>query len=247
MISAVATAAFLVAMPATAQSLRAGILNVPPLGGPTAGGYCFDLLTEIGSRANLTFEYQPMPLAEQVPALTSKAVDVMCSLHSASNNWRSIGIAFTSAIINNPGALVVRASDQALPPYTGLADLSGQPVGTVAGAAIFERLITEAGATPVLYPSGDAVYAALVAGEIKAWFTSGPTLSYRQKILGNWPQAVRVETFVNPAAIPQYVAIGVRNQETELLGSLQAALEGIKADGTLAKLLDAWALPPPVF
>jgi ABC-type amino acid transport substrate-binding protein len=54
-----------------------------------------------------------------------------------------------------------------------------------------------------------------------------------------------VETYV--PALVTYGSLAVRSADTALLGELQAALEALKADGTLAMLNERWALPPPPF
>lgn len=64
-------------------------------------------------------------------------------------------------------------------------------------------------------------------------------------MLGAGADIQRVETYVSVS--PNYPAIMTRPGDTELLGLVQAGLESVKADGTLARLLEQWGLPAPPF
>lgn len=230
--------------PAAAQPevLRVGLTTSAPFGGSQPGGYCFDLMNTIADRSGLRFQFQTMVTGELIPTLLASNIDIICSANGATNERRAMGIAFTSGIAMNSEALLVLANDTTA--YLQLAELRGQPVGAPAGT-LFVGMLRDAGVTNIIEKAGAEVYAALVAGEVKAVLTSAPTIRYQQQVLGLWPELRLVETYVSTN--PIYSAIAVRNTEVELLGVLQASLEALKADGTLPGLLDAWAIPPPLF
>lgn len=223
--------------------LRVGLTSSPPFGGPEPGGYCLDLMNAIGARTGLSFEFvQPMPAGELIGALAGGTFDVLCSANGPTNERRAMGIAFTSAIATNGEMLVVTAADAAA--YTTLAELQGLTVGAPAGT-LFVGMLREAGVTDIREYAGPALYQALVAGEVKAILTSAPTFAFQHNVQNQWPELRIVETY--PLQNPIYSSLAVRNTETELLGTLQAALEGLKADGTLPTLADNWAIPLPPF
>jgi polar amino acid transport system substrate-binding protein len=177
-------------------------------------------------------EFVFLPLAEFYPALLSNTIDVLCTVLGPSNEQRERGIAFTSAFFTNSDALVVLATDTT--PYTEAADFRGQPVGAVAGA-LGANIWTEAGVQDVrVFPFLVDAEGALRRGEINAIITAGPAVAYRQEILGLDPDLRIVETY--RSILYTYPALAVRSEETDLLGRLQAALEALKADGTIATL-----------
>lgn len=243
-IATLCLASWLASLPAAAQAVRVGIMNVPPMGGAEPGGYCFDLMTELAKRAGIEVTFQPMPFSDLPAALTGHSVEALCSLHSASARWRQQGLMFTSSIMRNSDGLVVRASAAA--PYRALVDLADQPVGIVAGAPAFAQMVADAGAKAREYPNPGALYQAVLSGEVTAALISTPAFLYRQKVLGELADLKLVEGYASQSA-SNHVALAVRQGEITLLGQLQAGLEGMKADGSLTKILETWALPPPVF
>lgn len=228
---------------AQTPTLRVGLTSSPPFGGPEPGGYCLDLMNAVGARTGLSFEFvQPMAAGELIGALVGGTFDVLCSANGPTNERRAMGVAFTSAIATNGEMLVVTAADDAA--YTTLAELQGLPVGAPAGT-LFVGMLREAGITDIREYAGPALYEALVAGEVKAVLTSAPTFAYQHNVRDQWPELRIVETY--PIQNPIYSSLAVRNTETGLLGTLQAALEGLKADGTVATLAETWAIPLPPF
>lgn len=224
-------------------SLRVGLTSTAPFGGASPGGYCFDLMNAIGERTGLQFEFvQPLVAGELIPALVGGSFDILCSANGATNERRAMGLAFTSAIATNGEMLVVPTSDAT--PYATLTELQSMPVGAPAGT-LFVGMLRSAGVTDVREYAGPALYQALIAGEVKAVLTSAPTFAYQQRVLGQWQDLRIVDTYA--MANPIYSAIAVRNTEAGLLGTLQAALEALKADGTVARLVDTWAIPAPPF
>jgi polar amino acid transport system substrate-binding protein len=224
-------------------SLRVGLTTTAPFGGATPGGYCFDLMNAIAERTGLQFEFvQPMAAGELIPALVGGTFDILCSANGATNERRAMGLAFTSAIATNGEMLVVPTADTT--PYAALAELRSLPVGAPAGT-LFVGMLRSAGVAEVTEYAGPALYQALIAGEVKAVLTSAPTFAYQQRALGLWPELRIVDTYA--IANPIYSAIAVRNTEIALLGTIQAALEALKADGTVAGLLEIWAIPAPPF
>lgn len=228
---------------AQTPTLRVGLTSAPPFGGPEPGGYCFDLMNAIGARTGMSFEFvPPMAAGELIGALAGGTFDILCSANGPTNERRAMGLAFTSAIATNGEMVVVLATDTAA--YTTLAELQGIPVGAPAGT-LFVAMLRDAGITDVREYAGPALYQALIAGEVRAILTSAPTFAYQHNVRDQWPELRVVETY--PIQNPIYSSLAVRSTETELLGTLQAALEGLKADGTLVTLAETWAVPLPPF
>lgn len=240
------TASFAAIESSTAQAppLRVVLYNFMPFGNDPPEGFCFDLMNTIAERSNLAIEYVPaVGFADLLPALLNNNADVMCSAMGATNPRRAQGVAYTSAIFTGHEIIVVPDADTTA--YRSLEELRGVPVGTVTGT-VFVGLAEAAGITDLtLYATFEESMAALAAGDVKAIITTGPGFAYQQRLVGLWPEYRAVETYV-PISLT-YPGIVVRSEDTALLGILQATLEGLKADGTLATLDERWALPAPPF
>lgn len=242
-----ATAALAAAMvsPAMAQDapVRVAIFNTNPFGGDPPGGYCFDLMTAISERGGIAIAgFQPMIVADMVPAITSGTADVLCSALPPTTARREAGLAFTSAILTNSETIVVLATNTTV--YRSLADLAGVAVGGETGSN-FVNLVRSAGANVREFASFADAYPALVAGEIQAFIRSAPSFLFQQTVLGQFADLKVADGYV-PSSV-SYGAIAVRNTDTALLGTIQATLESLKADGTLAEIAGRWGMPLPPF
>ena len=227
---------------ASAQTVKVSIQNVPPTGGDPPGGLCFELLNAIGKKYGWQVEFTTVgALAARLEGVANSSVDVMCSGTVITNQRRNMGLAFTSPFFSNSEALFVRADDTT--PYTSLAELKGKKVAGQKGSVFLQAL--KAGGLPELtVDSNDAGLSGVASGEIDA-FVSGVANRYQTDIANSVPGVRSVETYV--PIVLQPAGLVVRNTNTELLGQLQAALEGMKADGTLEAMLAEWHLPPPQF
>lgn len=226
--------------PSAAQTLRMGTTAGAPLG---IDGYCGELLPLVAAKAGLTAALAPttFSITDMFTALAGNQVDIICSPPQANAARRNMGIAFTSPIFINTETMVVLAADTAV--YTGWADLRGQAVGANQGAASYLTLVGGAGVTDVrLYPTDVAALAALAAGEVKAVILPDPAMRY-ELAHGMYPTLRVVDSYVS--VLRSLAALAVRDTEFELLGRLQAALEELKADGTIAALAAGWDLLPP--
>ncbi|MGV8839591.1 MAG: ABC transporter substrate-binding protein [Bauldia sp.] len=242
---ATATLAAALASPAMAQDapVRVAIFNTNPFGGDPPGGYCFDLMTAIADRGGIAIaSFQPMIVADMVPAITGGTADVLCSALFPSTERRQAGLAFTSGILTNSEAVVVLATNTTV--YRSMADLAGVRVGAETGSN-FVNTARNAGADVREFPSFADAYPALVAGEITAFIRSAPAFLFQQTVLGQFADLKVADGYV-PSFV-SYGAIAVRNTDTALLGALQASLEAIKADGTLAEIAGRWGMPLPPF
>lgn len=243
LIAAATVAALAFMSPASAQALRVGTHPTTPFGGPPpGGGYCVDLMTAIAERIGRQVEFSFMPPGQFLDALTGNTIDAVCTGFGPTQEFREAGIAFSSAIFVNNEGLIVVGTDTT--PYTTAADFQGQPVGVVAGSP-YVALWANAGVQNAReFAAVPDAYTALRAGEIKAIITGAPAFLYQQ-LQGNLVDLRLVDTYTS--TLIAYPALGVRNTDTELLGELQATLEALKADGTVATLLERWALPAPPF
>lgn len=207
----------------------------------------------IASVAGFTFDFTaPLGLADIMPAVANGQADIVCSAlggayfpittpPTTANGYRALGLAFTGTVYLNFETLIVPATDAT--PYTSFADFVGQPVGATTGATIYLGILEAAGITDVrTYTTNADALNAMLAGEVKAVIQGGPSIRYAQS-LGQFPDVREVETYQVQRVIQ--AALAVRNDDIALLGQLQAALETLKLDGTLAGLTAKWGLGNP--
>jgi polar amino acid transport system substrate-binding protein len=231
------TAGSILSAHAQDDSIRVAVFTADPF-----GGYCEELMTAIADRAGLTIaEFQPTVVADMVPAIAEGTADVLCSGLSPTTERREAGLAFTSAILTGPTVIVVLATNDTV--YATLADFAA--AGAVIGAEAVSAMLQEAGVETREYRTNEEFHAALVSGEITGWMRSGVSFGYQQAVLGEWQDLKLAEGYV-PTQIG-YGTIAVHNTNTALLGQMQAALEAVKADGTLAEIAGRWGMPLPPF
>ncbi len=221
------------------DTLRAGIFINPPFGGTPPGGYCYDLMEEIAARTSLTFEYFPMVVGDLITKVGAGETDIECSALGPTPERRALGVVFTGPILTNQEAIVVRAGDATA--YVSLADFQGLKTGAAQGSANFTQL-SNAGLNVTAFPSSTEGMAALLAGEIDAYMTAAPEA---MSIAQTEPGLRMVDTYV--ATRIGYGMIGVHEGNISLLGTVQNALENMKADGSLAEIAGRWGIPLPPF
>lgn len=228
------------------NAFRVIMFNAEPFGGPTTagGGYCLDLMTAIAERAGFTLEIvEPLGTVQGLlQAAVDQQTDIVCSAASPLKERRDMGLAFTSSIFTNAEALVVLATDTT--PYTAVTDFSGRLIGITAGSNAQINYLTSTGVQFREYASAAERDQALRSGEIAAMVLSAVGFNYQQR-LGNYADMRAVETYV--PHVVTHSGIVVRNTDVLLLGMIQAALESLKADGTVNALADQWGMPRPVY
>jgi polar amino acid transport system substrate-binding protein len=218
------------------MTLRVGSTGAGPFG---LAGVCTPLMDAIAAEAGFTIEYAPAyNLTTLYPALIANEIDIACSAINASNELRAQGVAFTSPVYLNRGAIIVLNTDTT--PYARLSELQGKTVGVTAGSAYIGQL-NNAGVTTLReYPSNMDALNALIAGEVQAVVQGETSIRFFQ-VQGLFPELRWAETYA-PNSPVTYPAIGVRAAEFELLGRVQAALQKMKGDGTLATMTEGFGL-----
>lgn len=224
------------------RHINAGIHDIPPFGGSTPSGYCFDLLRAMADRLGAEVEFHPMPVGAMTQALKDQKIDLYCSPQGHAGGPPVGGAAFVGPIAVNREVLLVRNDDQA--EFRSLADAAGSRLGTIQGT-LYVKLASSAGVADIkTYPNLVEGLTALANGEIDAFLGAEPLFRYQQRILGKWEDLRMVDSYVSVAE--NHPALGILEENTALISLLQPTLDGMIDDGTMQRLLDAWALPGPL-
>ena len=233
------------ASPALAQqqTLRAGST---PTGVPfsfldtktnTIQGIMVDLITAIGKEAGFSVQIEPMQFSTLIPALQSNKIDLIAAAMYATP-VRAQVVDFSSTVITYGEGLVVPAGDTK--GYTSLADLKGYTVGAQVSTAYVEPLQKSGLFAEVkIYDTIPDILRDVSAGRIQAGFADLPIVAYNLQ-QGGFPSVRLVRSYVS--VITGSVGIAARKSDPALLAQVNAALDKLRADGTLKAILAKWGL-----
>jgi polar amino acid transport system substrate-binding protein len=230
------------AMPASAQQVLK--VGSTPTGIPftfldtktnSIQGIMVDLITEIAKDAGFAVQIEPMQFSALVPSLTSNKIDIISAAMFATATRKEV-IDFSEPVYTYGEGLVVPKADTKS--YATQEDLKGEAVGAQVGTAFVDALKKTGLFSEVkVYDTIPDILRDVNAGRLKAGFADYPILAYNLK-QGGFAEVKLVDSY-KPATIGT-VAIGIRKSDTELLGKINASLAKLKANGTIARILEKW-------
>jgi polar amino acid transport system substrate-binding protein len=240
MAAVVVTAA---AMPASAQQVLK--VGSTPTGVPftfldtktnSIQGIMVDLITEIGKDAGFKVQIEPMQFSALVPSLTSNKIDIISAAMFATAARKEV-VDFSDAVYTYGEGLVVPKTDARN--YASQEDLKGETVGAQVGTAFVDALKKTGLFSEVkVYDTIPDILRDVNAGRLKAGFADYPILAYNLKQGNNFAEVRLVDSY-KPVTVGT-VAIGIRKSDTELLAKINTSLAKLKANGTIAKILQKW-------
>jgi polar amino acid transport system substrate-binding protein len=230
------------AMPASAQQVLK--VGSTPTGIPftfldtktnSIQGIMVDLITEIAKDAGFAVQIEPMQFSALVPSLTSNKIDIISAAMFATAARKEV-IDFSEPVYTYGEGLVVPKADTKS--YATQEDLKGEAVGAQVGTAFVDALKKTGLFSEVkVYDTIPDILRDVNAGRLKAGFADYPILAYNLK-QGGFAEVKLVDSY-KPATVGT-VAIGIRKSDTELLGKINASLAKLKANGTIARILEKW-------
>ncbi|MCC8967516.1 amino acid ABC transporter substrate-binding protein [Bradyrhizobium sp. Pear76] len=198
-------------------------------------GIMVDLATEIGKDAGFSVQIEPMQFSALIPSLTSNKIDIIAAAMFATAARKEV-IDFSEPVYTYGEGLVVPKPDTKA--YVSQEDLKGTVVGAQVGTAFVDALKKTGLFNEVkVYDTIPDILRDVNAGRLKAGFADYPILAYNLQ-QGNFAD-VRLVDGYKPVTVGT-VAIGVRKSDTELLAKINASLAKLKANGTIAKILEKW-------
>jgi len=203
----------------------------------TIQGIMVDLITAIGKEAGFSVQIEPMQFSTLIPALQSNKIDLIAAAMYATP-VRAQVVDFSSTVITYGEGLVVPAGDTK--DYTSLADLKGYTVGAQVGTAYVEPLQKSGLFAEVkIYDTIPDILRDVSAGRIQAGFADLPIVAYNLQ-QGGFPSVRLARSYVS--VITGSVGIAARKSDPALLAQVNAALDKLRADGTLKAILAKWGL-----
>ncbi|MGY3692314.1 polar amino acid transport system substrate-binding protein [Bradyrhizobium sp. USDA 3240] len=198
-------------------------------------GIMVDLATEIGKDAGFSVQIEPMQFSALIPSLTANKIDIIAAAMFATAARKEV-IDFSEPVYTYGEGLVVPKADTKA--YTSQEDLKGTVVGAQVGTAFVDALKKTGLFSEVkVYDTIPDILRDVNAGRLKAGFADYPILAYNLQ-QGNFAD-VRLVDGYKPVTVGT-VAIGIRKSDDELLAKINASLAKLKANGTIAKILEKW-------
>jgi len=225
--------------PAAANKIVIGLDdNFPPMGfrddKNELVGFDIDMAKEAAKRMGDTVEFKPIDWNAKEAELNSKRVDALWNGLTITEE-RKANIAFTSPYLANRQIIVVTANS----PIKTKADLAGKIVGVQDGSSAVEAVQKDeavAKSIKELKKFGDNVTALmdLSAGRLDAMVVD--------EVVGRYYTAKKPGEYVvldDNFGTEDY-GVGVRKDDTALLGKIESTLADMKKDGTAAQISTKW-------
>lgn len=198
-------------------------------------GFDIDLAKEIARRKNFTVTFQSIDWAMKENELNAKNIDMIWNGYSISEE-RKQKVAFSTPYVEDK-QLVITMKDS---PITTIEDLKGKVISLQAESTAIDAVnqnptISTSLAKIVEYPSNNEVFQDLQTGRCDAIVVDEILARYYMK--QNAPQEFRI---LEEALATEYMAVGIRKEDTELLQAINDGLEELKADGTYDDIRQRW-------
>ena len=189
-------------------------------------GFERELGDELCKRANLTCEWVTNEWDSIIPNLVSGNYDTIIAGMSITAERDEV-IDFTQEYFPPDPSTYVAAAGATMDATKG--NVAAQT------ATIQASYVSDSGATLVEFSTPDEVVAAVKNGEVDAALADDAF----------WQDIVKASNgelvFIGePIAIGGGIGMGIRESDTELKDKLNAAIDSIKADGTLSKMIAKW-------
>jgi len=212
--------------------------NFPPMGFRDEKnelvGFDIDMAREAARRLNLEVEFKPIDWSAKEAELSGKRVDALWNGLTITEERRK-NIGFTAPYMENHQIIVVAADST----IKTKADLADKVVGAQEGSSAVDAIKSDAAVFQSfreLKTFGDNVTALidLSAGRLDAVVVD--------EVVGRYYVAKRpgqYDVLEENFGTEEY-GVGVRKEDTELLGKLDSALNAMKADGSAARIAEQW-------
>jgi len=209
--------------------------------GTTAQGSDIDIAKEISKRFGVTAEIDNTGFDGIIPALNAKKCDLIISGMNDTPK-RAKQVAFVDYLKVGQGLLVPVGNPKNI---KTLDDLSGKSVAVNLGttnkdALDAENAVLKAAGKPLIdiqtFQQDSDAFQQLQLGRVDAYSGDSPVCAYyAQQSNGKF------EVGGSPIA-PAAIGIAIRLADTQLKTAVQAAIDGMYADGTMKQIVATWGM-----
>lgn len=198
-------------------------------------GFDIDLAKEIALRKNFAITFQSIDWAMKETELNAKNIDMIWNGYSISEE-RKQKVAFSNPYVEDK-QLIITLKDSPIKSVNDLKDktISLQAESTAIDAVNNHSTLSSIVAKIIEYPSNNEVFQDLQTGRCDAVVVDEILARYYMK--QNSSQEFRI---LEESLATEYMAVGVRKQDTELLQAINDGLEELKHDGTYDTIKQKW-------
>lgn len=210
-------------------------------GEPT--GYAVEVMNAIGQDAGLEFEFEVWDwFGPLLPALLEGEVDIAAGPTTITDARMEMGLAFTDVYARWHDVLVVPSEVETA--YASVEELAGEALVTgPEGSIYYDYLAERRDLFTAIHPDAvPGLETRVRSGEAAAWFGPSFAILY-QHGLGNFGDMKIVESY--QPVLESAGGIAVRREDVQLRERLDASLDRLREDGTLAELAEKWGIAPP--
>lgn len=200
-------------------------------------GMMVDTVTAVAKAGGFQVNVQQTVFSALIPSLTSNKIDII-SAAMLKTAARQQVVDFSDPVYSYGEGLMVKADDTKT--YTSLDDLKGEIVGAQVGT-VFLDMLTKKGIFKEVrsYDSVGDMGRDLALGRIKAALADQPIVAYQMR--QNVFQGVKLSESYKATNVGD-VCLVMRKGDTNMLSRVNKAIATIKADGTLAKVVQKWGI-----
>ncbi|WMD22333.1 amino acid ABC transporter substrate-binding protein [Achromobacter seleniivolatilans] len=211
--------------------------NFPPMGFRDSSnqivGFDVDMAKEASKRLGLEVEFKPIDWSAKEAELNGKRVDVLWNGLTITEE-RKKNISFTAPYMANHQIIIVGTAS----PVKLKSDLAGKVIGAQDGSSATDAIAKDPVAAQIkeVKKFGDNVTALmdLAAGRLDAIVVD--------EVVGRYLISKRAGEYrvLDENFGTEDYGVGVRKDDTELLGKLDKTLDSMKQDGTASRIATQW-------
>jgi ABC-type amino acid transport substrate-binding protein len=196
-------------------------------------GFDVDLSEALAKEMGVELKIEPTAWDGIIPALNAKQIDTVPAM--AVTEERKQQVLFTDPVIEQGITTVVKADRADFNP--GRDDLDGLKVGVQVNTASAATAKEISGAKVTEYNSAEDAYKDLLLGRLDTVAIESTNAGYTASKI--YPGKLRVTNQeLAKAKVP--VAQALRKEDTDLHGKMNAALDAMRQDGTLDRIVKKW-------
>lgn len=199
-------------------------------------GIMVDIIEAIAMEEGFTVQVDATQWSALIPSLTSSKIDIIAAAMYATPARAEI-VAFSDKVYSYGEGLIVKKDNDAA--YKSIDDMEGLTIGVQVGTAYIPPLTASGKFKEIkIYDSLADIMRDVALGRIDAGFGDRPILAYQ---LAKGGSDVRMVDMYE-SQITGDVAIAVRQDDKELLATINDGLGKIKASGALDEILTKWGI-----
>jgi len=199
-------------------------------------GIMVDIIEAIGKQEGFTVQVDATQWSALIPSLTSGKIDIIAAAMYATPSRAEV-VAFSDKVYSYGEGLIVKKDNDAV--YKSFDDMEGLTIGVQVGTAYVKPLTATGKFKDIkIYDSLADIMRDVAVGRIDAGFGDRPILAYQ---LAKGGSDVRMVDEYE-SQIKGDVAIAVRQDDKELLATINDGLGKVKDSGELTEILAKWGI-----